>query len=92
MELKLRGKKAFITGGSKGIGLAVARGLAEEGVDVAIGARNGDTVEKEADRIRGDYGVAACGIMMDMTKPGDILSARDLCHPSLSVTRVRHFS
>jgi NAD(P)-dependent dehydrogenase (short-subunit alcohol dehydrogenase family) len=78
MELKLRGKKAFITGGSKGIGLAVARGFAEEGVDVAIGARNGDTVEKEADRIRGDYGVAACGIMMDVTKPDDILSARDL--------------
>jgi NAD(P)-dependent dehydrogenase (short-subunit alcohol dehydrogenase family) len=78
MDLGLKGKKAFVAGGSRGIGLAVARGFAEEGADVAIGARNGDAVEREADRIRVDFGVAACGIMMDVTKPGDILSARDL--------------
>jgi NAD(P)-dependent dehydrogenase (short-subunit alcohol dehydrogenase family) len=78
MDMGLKGKKAFVTGGSRGIGLAVARAFAGEGVDVAIGARNGDTVETEADRIRSDFGVAACGIMMDVTKPLDISSARDL--------------
>ena len=78
MDLELRGKAAFVSGGSKGIGLAVARAFAAEGADVAIGARNGDTVEKEADRIKSDFGVAACGIMMHATKNGDILSARDL--------------
>ena len=36
MDLGLKGKKAIITGGSKGIGLATAHALADEGVDVAI--------------------------------------------------------
>ncbi|MBN1836578.1 MAG: SDR family NAD(P)-dependent oxidoreductase, partial [Spirochaetales bacterium] len=40
MDLELEGKQAFVTGGSNGIGLAVARKFAEEGVAVAIGARN----------------------------------------------------
>lgn len=39
MELGLQGKRAVVTGGSKGIGRAIALGLAEEGVDVAICAR-----------------------------------------------------
>ena len=41
MDLKLKGKKAIVTGGSAGIGLAVARLLAEEGVEVTIPGRNG---------------------------------------------------
>jgi NAD(P)-dependent dehydrogenase (short-subunit alcohol dehydrogenase family) len=41
MDLRLKGKKAIVTGGSAGIGLAVARMLAEEGVEVTIPGRNG---------------------------------------------------
>lgn len=40
MDLQLAGKKALITGGSRGIGLQVARALAAEGADVAIAARD----------------------------------------------------
>lgn len=40
MDLQLRGKKAIVTGGSAGIGLAVTRLLAEEGVEVTIPGRN----------------------------------------------------
>jgi NAD(P)-dependent dehydrogenase (short-subunit alcohol dehydrogenase family) len=41
MNLQLQGKKAIVTGGSAGIGLAVARIFAEEGVEVTIPGRNG---------------------------------------------------
>ena len=40
MDLELKGKKAIVTGGSKGIGRAVAETLTKEGADVAICARN----------------------------------------------------
>jgi 3-oxoacyl-[acyl-carrier protein] reductase len=45
MDLQLKGRKAIITGGSKGIGRAIADLLAEEGCNVAICARNPGQVE-----------------------------------------------
>src|SRR3954447_25903308 len=44
MDLELQGKVAVVTGGSKGIGLAVARTLAAEGAKVVVGARNVDAL------------------------------------------------
>lgn len=46
MDLGLQGKRAIVTGGSRGIGKAIAQELAREGVDVALVARN--TAELEA--------------------------------------------
>ena len=40
MELNLKGKRALVTGGSKGIGWASAGALADEGCEVLIAARN----------------------------------------------------
>ncbi len=40
-----RGKRAFITGGSSGIGLAMARQLVEQGAHVAIAARSAEPLE-----------------------------------------------
>lgn len=48
MDLQLDGKRALVTGGSKGIGKAIARTLASEGVNVAIIARNMDLLKKTA--------------------------------------------
>jgi NADP-dependent 3-hydroxy acid dehydrogenase YdfG len=48
MDLGLRNKVAVVTGASIGIGLAVAAGLAAEGVHVVMAARQGDRLTKEA--------------------------------------------
>jgi NAD(P)-dependent dehydrogenase (short-subunit alcohol dehydrogenase family) len=66
MELGLKGKVAVVTGGSVGIGLAVARGLAAEGVDVVIAARGGERAQAEAARIVEAYGVRALAVACDV--------------------------
>ena len=64
MDLKLEGKTAIVTGGSRGIGKAIARELAREGVDVAIAARNMDALEATARELAEETGrriVSAAG-------------------------------
>ena len=56
MDLQLTGKKALVTGGSRGIGKAIARALAAEGVDLAIVARNGDALNATAAEIAAESG------------------------------------
>jgi NAD(P)-dependent dehydrogenase (short-subunit alcohol dehydrogenase family) len=51
MDLQLSGKRAIVTGGSKGIGKAVAWTLAAEGCDVAVAARTASALEEAADEI-----------------------------------------
>ncbi|MCP5368590.1 MAG: SDR family oxidoreductase [Hyphomicrobiales bacterium] len=67
MDLNLAGKRALITGASKGIGLAVARALAAEGVHVHLNARSADKLAAEADRIRAEFGVETEIHPMDLT-------------------------
>jgi len=72
MDLQLKDKIAVITGGSVGIGLAVAKGLAEEGVHLVLCARDQQRLDEEAAKIAGDYGVEATGIKADVSKAEDI--------------------
>jgi NAD(P)-dependent dehydrogenase (short-subunit alcohol dehydrogenase family) len=48
MDLQLAGRRALVTGGSRGIGLAIATALAAEGVDVALAARDRSRVDQAA--------------------------------------------
>ena len=53
MDLQLNGRVALVTGGSQGIGKAVAATLAQEGASVVIAARGAELLGKVAAEIRG---------------------------------------
>ncbi len=66
MDLGLRGKVAVITGGSVGIGLAIAEGLAAEGVDVVLAARQQARLDEAAQAIASRHKVRALGVACDV--------------------------
>jgi NAD(P)-dependent dehydrogenase (short-subunit alcohol dehydrogenase family) len=66
MELGLKGKTALVTGASEGIGMAIARRLAEEGVAVAICARTADTLRSTAAEIARDTGMDIVPLPADL--------------------------
>lgn len=72
MDLDLKDKIAVITGGSVGIGLAVAEALAQEGVHLVICARDEERVQAKARSLADQYGVEAIGVRADITKSADI--------------------
>ena len=72
MDLNLQGKVAVITGGSVGIGLAIAKSLAAEGVHLALCARNDERLQAEADALRRQYGVRVAAVAGDVSQGGDI--------------------
>jgi len=69
MDLQLKGRKAIVTGASKGIGLRIAQTLAGEGVDVAICARTAADVEMAAAGLR-SQGVKAFGDAVNVADAG----------------------
>ncbi len=72
MDLELKGRVAVITGGSVGIGLAVARGLAKEGVNLVLCAREEARLAQETEGIAKEFGVRALGVGADVSKGEDI--------------------
>jgi NAD(P)-dependent dehydrogenase (short-subunit alcohol dehydrogenase family) len=71
MDLRMTGKAALVTGASAGIGKAITRALAREGVDVAICARRREPLEAAAHEIAAETGRRIIPIPADLTKPAD---------------------
>ncbi len=66
MDLKLKGKRALITGGSRGLGYAIALGLAREGAAIALNSRNPINLASAADKLSKETNLKL------VTAPGDV--------------------
>ena len=76
----LKGKSAVVTGSTSGIGLAIARALAEQGANITInGFGDAAAIEKERSGIEKDFGVKAIYSAADMSKGAEIA---DMVHTS----------
>lgn len=65
MDLQLAGRRAVVTGGSRGIGFAVGRALAAEGASVALVSRTAGDVEERARALRAETGAEVIGVAAD---------------------------
>ena len=72
MDLELRGKTAIVTGGSRGIGKAIARELAREGVDVAVVARTAEVLERSAAELSAETGQRVVPIVVDTAQDASV--------------------
>lgn len=74
MELGLRGRTAFVTGASRGIGAAIAEALAAEGVNLGLFSRQPARCDALVDRLR-DAGIRVVAVALDFEKPEMIPTA-----------------
>ncbi|HWI74106.1 MAG TPA: SDR family NAD(P)-dependent oxidoreductase, partial [Baekduia sp.] len=65
MDLELEGRRAVVTGGSRGIGRAIATALAAEGCDVALVARDQAALDEAAAAIAAASGRRVIGLVAD---------------------------
>jgi NAD(P)-dependent dehydrogenase (short-subunit alcohol dehydrogenase family) len=77
MDLQLEGRRALVTGGSRGIGLAAARALAAEGVDIALLARTPQALTDAADDLRARTGRRVLAVPADTGQDEAVRAAVD---------------
>jgi NAD(P)-dependent dehydrogenase (short-subunit alcohol dehydrogenase family) len=79
MDLKLEGRSALITGASRGIGLAIAKLLASEGVALCLAARDGDRLSAVAQEIERHSGVPVKALPADLSQSDKITELVERC-------------
>ena len=79
MEMGLTGRKALLSGASKGMGLACAKALSREGVDVTLVARGLDALNAAADEIRHETGGEVSTVAADITTEAGRAAALEAC-------------
>jgi len=72
LDLELRGKAAIVTGGSRGIGKAIARELAREGVSVVIAARGREALEATAAELSQETDMPVTAIVADTSRDDSV--------------------
>lgn len=72
MDFGIRGRTAVVTGASRGLGLACARGLAAEGADLVLFSRGAQPLEEAAAALRSDFGSKVEPVAGDMADAGDV--------------------
>jgi len=77
MEISLNGRSAIVTGGSKGIGFAVASRFAASGADVAIVARTRETLDEAVNAIKTSAKARVIGVSADVGQAADIQRGYD---------------
>ena len=70
----LKGKRALITGGTQGIGAAIAKGLGEAGAKLIINARSQEKLDKSISKLH-ETGIEARGALFDITKADNVKEA-----------------
>ena len=79
MNLELTGKTALITGGSKGIGYAVAKGLAAEGVNLHLAARNANQLTIAREQLISEFAVSVDIHTCDLSQSNDTHELANKC-------------
>mgnify|MGYP003321499633 CR=1 FL=1 len=79
MDLKLQGRKALITGASKGIGEAITRTLAAEGCNVTLAARSKEPMHDLATELAKTYNIKSDVIPIDLSEMGSAEKLAQKC-------------
>ena len=72
----LSGRKAIVTGGSRGLGLQIAEALGEQGAEVLLSARKRDELDRAVAHLSG-RGIRACAIAADLGRPEEVARLAD---------------
>lgn len=84
MDLQLKGKRAFVSGSTAGIGYAIAHALANEGANVIINGRTQEAVDKAALKIQQETGQIVHGFAGDLSK-AHVADALFKAYPTVDV-------